>query len=114
MTRAALTLLLLASAAWPSIGHADSFRCGTRLITEGSTMGEVAARCGEPADVQRREILRRPVHWIDGRPYYLSYEPEPVVVEYWLYNLGPNKLMRRIKFEDGVVTGIETLEHGYR
>jgi hypothetical protein len=35
-------------------------------------------------------------------------------VEYWTYNLGPNKLMRRLRLEDGVVTEIETLGHGYR
>ena len=27
--------------------HADAFRCGTRLVVEGTTRGEVLARCGE-------------------------------------------------------------------
>lgn len=30
------------------------------------------------------------------------------------YNLGPQKLMRRIVFEDGAVVDIETLGYGYR
>jgi hypothetical protein len=36
-----------------------------------------------------------------------------VSVESWIYNLGPNKLMRRIRFEDGIVVQIETLGYGY-
>ncbi len=36
-----------------------------------------------------------------------------VPVETWLYNLGPNKLMRRISFEGGYVVDIETLGYGY-
>jgi hypothetical protein len=36
-----------------------------------------------------------------------------VPVDIWVYNLGPNKLMRRIRFEDGVVVAIETLGYGY-
>ncbi len=34
-------------------------------------------------------------------------------VELWTYNFGPNKFMRRIRFEDGLVVEIETLGYGY-
>jgi hypothetical protein len=34
-------------------------------------------------------------------------------VEVWIYNFGPNKLMQRIRFEDGVVVRIESLGYGY-
>ena len=36
-----------------------------------------------------------------------------VPVELWTYNFGPYKLMRRIRFVDGLVDEIETLSHGY-
>jgi hypothetical protein len=36
-----------------------------------------------------------------------------VPVESWIYNLGPNKLMRRLRLEGGVVVEIETLGYGY-
>ncbi len=93
--------------------RADGFRCGTRLVVEGSTRGEVLTRCGEPTDVERRTILRRPVFWRHGRPYYLSDELAEVPVETWTYNLGPHKLMRRLRLEDGVVVEIDTLGYGY-
>jgi hypothetical protein len=37
----------------------------------------------------------------------------PVAVEFWTYNLGRQKLMRRLRLEDGLVVEIETLGHGY-
>ncbi len=107
----ALILVGLVAAAAPAA--ADSFRCGSRLITDGTTMAEVRALCGAPAFVTRREVWRRPSWWINGRRYFLSDAEIPVPVEYWTYNLGPHRLMRRLRFEDDVVTDIETLEHGY-
>jgi hypothetical protein len=108
---AALAVATLLAAAAPA--RADSFRCGTKLIVEGTSRGEVVARCGEPTDVERRAILRRPVFWRFGRPYYLSDDLVEVPVETWTYNLGPNKLMRRLRLEDGVVVDIDTLGYGY-
>jgi hypothetical protein len=92
---------------------ADSFRCGTRLVSDGDSTDKVAALCGPPSSIQRREVLQRPIRWYSGRPYYTSYEPVPIPIEYWIYNLGPNKLMRRLKFEDGLLVDVETLSHGY-
>lgn len=115
MFRPTCSLLVTAAAALllPGAAAADSLRCGTRLITEGDTAAKVAALCGPPAGVTRTEVLRRPVLWRHGRPYYLSAHPVAVAVEFWTYNLGSHKLMRRVRIEDGLVTGIETLGHGY-
>lgn len=105
-----LPLGLLASSA----ASANSFRCGARLVVEGDTRDSVAAKCGEPTDViSGRSVLRRPVVWSRGRPYYIGEDFIEVAVESWVYNLGPNKLMRRIRFEDGIVVDIETLGYGY-
>ena len=106
---AALATALL----FPAGATADSLRCGTRLVTDGDTAAKVEALCGPPAGVTRTEVLRRPALWRYGRPYYLSEFPVAVAVEFWTYNLGSHKLMRRVRFEDGLVTDIETLDHGY-
>jgi hypothetical protein len=91
-----------------------AFRCGTRLVSEGDSRAEVRAKCGEPADVATlKSVFRRPVIWNYGRPYYVGQDFMEVLVESWTYNLGPNKLMRRVRFEGGVVTEIETLGYGY-
>ena len=89
-------------------------RCGTKLITEGVTRSEVAAKCGEPDEViTLRSVFRRPVIWTSGRPYFIGENYIEVPVESWIYNLGPNKLMRKVIFEAGYVVEIETLGYGY-
>ena len=108
-----MPVLLLAATLLSQAAAADSFRCGTKLITDGDSADKVRSLCGPPTEVTRSEILRRPVIWRFGRPYYLSDEQVPVSLEYWTYNLGPHKLMRRLRLEDGLVTQIETLGHGY-
>ena len=109
-TFAAMTVgLLLSSAAF-----ADGFRCGNKLVTEGASRSEVATKCGEPTDVvTARSIFRRPVVWDYGKPYYVGEDVIEIPVEIWTYNLGPNKLMRQLRFEGGVLVDIDTLGYGY-
>ena len=93
---------------------AFAFRCGTKLVSEGDTRAEVRAKCGEPSDVvSLASVFRRPAIWDYGRPYYIGESAIEIPVESWVYNLGPNKLMRRLRFEGGIVTEIETLGYGY-
>jgi hypothetical protein len=83
-------------------------------VSEGDTRSEVAAKCGEPDDVVNlRSVFRRPVIWERGRPYYIGEDVIEVPVENWIYNLGPNKLMRKLTFEGGVLAEIETLGYGH-
>jgi hypothetical protein len=101
--------LLAAAPAFP-----DTMRCGTRIIAEGITRSEVAAKCGEPDEVvTMRSVFRRPVIWTSGRPYFIGEDYIEVPVESWVYNFGPNKLMRRVRFEGGIVTEIATMGYGY-
>lgn len=97
---------LLAAPAW-------AFRCGNRLVTEGDTQESVRARCGNPSEIRRRQLLRPAVLWRHGRPFRVGNGPIEVTGESWIYNLGPNRFMRRVRFEDGVVVEIETLGYGY-
>ncbi len=91
-----------------------TMRCGSKLITEGVTRSEVAAKCGEPDEViTLRSVFRRPVIWDHGRPFFVGESYIEVPVESWIYNLGPNKLMRKVIFEAGIVVEIETLGYGY-
>jgi hypothetical protein len=110
MKRAAAMLVFGLLACSPAF----AFRCGTALIVEGDTRSEVLAKCGEPTDVvELRSVFRRPMIWTNGRPYFIGRDYMEVPVEAWVYNLGPNKFMRRLRFEGGVVAEIETLGYGY-
>jgi hypothetical protein len=93
--------------------HADGMRCGGRLIRDGDPRAKVRAFCGEPADVQTRTILRRPSYFLRGRLVHFGDGLVEIPVETWTYNLGPNKLMRQVRFVDGIVDEVETLGYGY-
>jgi hypothetical protein len=111
MSKWILALGLTLAAASP----AYAFRCGSHLIVEGATRSEVAAKCGDPTEINRRSaILRRPTVWVGGRPYLAGGDTViEIPVEIWIYNLGPSKLMRKLRFEDGVLVDIDTLGYGY-
>jgi hypothetical protein len=112
MKRVVAVLMLGLLASSPTFA---GLRCGTKIVTEGDSRAEVAHKCGEPTDVlNQRSVFRRPVIWGYGRrPQFIGEDYIEVPVETWLYNLGPNKLMRRIIFEGGIVVEIETLGYGY-
>ena len=105
---------ILSSLLLSSIAYADALRCGNKLVSTGDTRTLVRELCGEPYDVITRSILRRPHYDLHGRIIYFGDGMIEVPVEIWTYNFGPYKLMRRIRFVDGLVEDIETLGYGYR
>jgi hypothetical protein len=111
MKRAAAVIALALLISSPAFA---AFRCGTKLVSEGDTRSEVARKCGEPTEVvAQKSVFRRPVIWSYGRPYFIGDDYMEIEVENWIYNLGPNKLMRRLRFEAGVLADIETMGYGY-
>lgn len=109
------SLLLVSDAAW-------ALRCGTRLVIEGMHEARVVALCGDPVStrqlgyVLRPYIIKQPagISVAHGtRHTYGGYHQE-VDVQEMLFNFGPHKLMRLIRFEGGLVTEIRTAGYGYR
>lgn len=106
----AVIMLLLASVA----AHADDdMRCGNRLISSGDTLDKVLTLCGEPRSREHRTIVRRPSYDLGGRIIYFGDGFVEVPVDVWTFNFGPNRLMRRVRFIDGLVDNIDTLDYGY-
>jgi hypothetical protein len=104
-----LPLFLMASSA----GASDGMRCGSKLITEGEVRERVVALCGEPVGVTQSSIMRRPSYMRNNRVVYFGDQLVETMVETWTYNFGPNKLMRRLRFVDGILENIDTLGYGY-
>jgi hypothetical protein len=115
MNTCRLTVPLLAALslgmAAPSM--ADSMRCGSNLIVDGDTAGKLRSRCGEPASISRRTVLRPPILWVNGRALRVGHSALEVPVETWEYNFGPRRLIQRVRIEDGLVVAIDTLGYGY-
>jgi hypothetical protein len=99
--RCALIVLLLFT---PALATAQSMRCGSKIIDEGTDQVKVAALCGQPTLVERRGPL------FNGQPLDGVSD---IQVEVWTYNFGPNKFMQRIRFENGVVVKIDSLGYGF-
>jgi Protein of unknown function (DUF2845) len=106
-----LRALLLALASLPALAAADTLRCGSALVSDGDPIEKVLALCGEPAQRTRSWIQRQPRFELGGREVPFPGR-EDVPVDLWTYDLGASRLMRRIRFVDGKVESIVTLEHG--
>jgi len=100
--------------------HADGMRCGQRLVSSGDTRYEVRSRCGEPDAADQRTELRqveRRVKVPCGRGEHcvrtetLTVE---IVVDEWVYDLGPQRFVRYVTFENGRLTTVETGSYGQK
>jgi hypothetical protein len=105
---AALVLALLGASV-----PAHAFRCGTRIISRGDHASKLLAYCGEPTAVQSRLAQRSFVSDYGRGRVYIPGFVEDVLIEEWTYNLGPSKLLRLVRIENGFVTEIRNLGYGY-
>lgn len=101
--------------------RADAFRCKSRVIRDGMHEAEVVRLCGEPVAVthlgyvirsygfERRHRIGLERRYPSG---YGHYQREVQVVE-MLFNFGPRRFMRQVRFEGGIVASIRTMGYGY-
>lgn len=94
-----------------SVSEAYAMRCGTRLIAKGDHVSKILRYCGEPDFTQSRSAERSYRNRF-GHVLYSGFYEE-VLIQEWTFNLGPHKLMRVIKLENGIVREIEHLGYGY-
>jgi uncharacterized protein DUF2845 len=106
-----LTFVVLALV--PTLAAAQSVVCAGKIINAGISQTEVSAKCGTPAQVDHRTRSVGAAVVGDTRPTYIAGSSEDVQIDIWTYNFGPNKLMQRIWFEDGIVTRVESLGYGF-
>ncbi|MEM1412745.1 MAG: DUF2845 domain-containing protein [Pseudomonadota bacterium] len=111
-----------------------AFRCGNQLVQVGDTRYEIGELCGAPDDATRttyyRSISNQQVIDCDPvesqRVQALGNAPRSclalvedqlavrVDVDVWLYDLGKNRFMQEVHFENGRVVRIETLGYGLK
>jgi hypothetical protein len=105
-----------------------AMRCGNALIDKGDTQAKVLKYCGDPVQTQKSLAIRSGVY-VDSRGgttikssndllvdrgKFLPYGRHEVLVEKWIFNFGPNKLMREVIFAGGIVEDVRELSYGYR
>ncbi|MDH3453110.1 MAG: DUF2845 domain-containing protein [Gammaproteobacteria bacterium] len=89
-----------------------AMRCGSRLVSHGDHKIEVLSKCGQPAFVESRGYgyyTHRPDHAHGSRTHYTVHAD----IEDWTYNFGPRRFMRLVRFADGKVVRIISLDYGY-
>jgi hypothetical protein len=100
MTRTLSTALLLAFSI--SAAHADTLRCGSKLIQEGDTAGKVLERCGQPQD---KQVITEPIRAatsLGGTQQVGTY-----TYEIWRFVRGTGKFPALLRIEGGVVKKLE-------
>lgn len=99
-----------------------ALRCGHRIVKDGMREAEVRAICGEPASVRHLGFVLRSYpysqrpHSGGGVEMYWggrSFHQELAVTEL-VYNFGPRKLMRVLRFEGDRLKSVDTAGYGYR
>lgn len=95
---------------------AEAMDCRDRVIARGDAPGRVERFCGEPTRRVGRIEVRSYVEYVtngDGSvvEQWVEYEVE---VEDWYYDRGPDRLLRKLTFEGGLVREIVTEGYGYR
>ncbi|WP_243372519.1 DUF2845 domain-containing protein [Geotalea sp. SG265] len=100
-----LSLAFFSSAA---ATESETCRCGNGIVSIGDAMVEVIAKCGEPTVKTQREE-KRVLQDKDRNKKSFSI----VTIDEWSYNFGPNAFMYAIRFADGRVERIDSLDYGY-
>lgn len=116
--------LLLSTALLHNVAYA--LRCGNRLITVGDHYTKVLQLCRQPDYV--KEWVEERIYRSYGDPFDDLYDhgrvesgkiygpgfvKRPVVIEEWTYNFGRHRFMQLLRFEDGWLKKIDSLEYGY-
>jgi len=114
-----LLLIIILPAIWihTTIASDRTLRCQSHLVSIGVDKSEVLEKCGDPDKITR---------WEEDYNSYVSllydYENDryqapksikgPILMERWTYNLGSNRFIRYLDFENGRLIRIETGEKG--
>lgn len=93
-----LSLCLVAASATAA---RDTLRCGNQIVSEGLSIEQVLADCGEP---DQRDREQRPVR--SGNRVLGTY-----LAETWRYDRGNGQFPAVLEFHDGVLKSIRFLDH---
>ncbi len=95
---------------------AKSLRCDQKLVGVGDSIHRVLLHCGDPNDVRKRtetRVMRNAVQSACGVEqmqtctriveHYVTVE-----IQEWVYDLGPQRLLRNLTFENGALVKVES------
>ena len=110
-----MTLLLCGSS------QADGLRCGDKLASNGESLYEVRAKCGDPDDAQH-SIETRTVPQKVLVPCANSaklcetvvLQTTQIAIDRWTYDFGSNRFIELAHFEQGNLVRVSTGTYGQK
>lgn len=94
---------------------AKGLRCDQKLVVVGDSIHRVLSRCGEPNDLRKRtetRVVRNAIQSACGVEQaqtctriverYVSVE-----IQEWVYDFGPQRLLRNLTFENGSLVKVQ-------
>ena len=97
---------------------ADSYlRCQGRLVSIGDTKSEVLDKCDHPNkrdqwEEDHNSTISQIYDYKTERYIAPKQIKQPIRMERWTYNIGANKFIRYLYFQNGELIKIETGERG--
>ena len=105
-----------------SWSRADGLRCGEKLASNGASLYEVRAKCGEPDEAQhsietrtvQRKVLAPCAN--DGKRLCEVIENQSVMVsiDRWTYDFGSNRFLAFALFEQGNLVRVSKGPYGQK
>jgi hypothetical protein len=92
-------------------------RCRGRLVSIGDTQKEVLEKCDHPDkrdqwEEDHNSTISQIYDYESGKYMAPKRIEKPIRMERWTYNLGANKFIRYLYFQNGELIKIETGEKG--
>jgi len=97
----------------PSLGFAEGMVCGNKIIEKGISREEVRAYCGKPAQIDNKIAYAGIAGFAGRHGRVVDSSAVEIQVETWIFNFGPDQLMEKVRFEDGIVASVESMGYGY-
>jgi hypothetical protein len=103
--------VVFAICAWVLVQASLAFNCNGRNVARGDWQADVLYKCGEPS--WRGEPWEAVVQKgrVQGKDF--SAVQVSVWIEEWVYNSGPTRFMRYLRFENSRLVDFRTGGYGY-
>jgi uncharacterized protein DUF2845 len=86
----------------------DSLMCSGGNISLRDIASDVVRKCGQPAYTNQREQKI-----VEGDDHRGDRIITTIIIDDWIFNLGPDRLQYRVLLRNGRVWKIESLDYGY-
>jgi hypothetical protein len=87
-----------------AVVHADSMRCGSKLVNESATVDELLSKCGQPQDRQTQTEDQYALNPNTGARVKTGLQ---IVKERWIYKPTPGALPMAVQIVDGKIVSIQ-------